>query len=147
MNKNTFLEELRIALSSELSAQKVKENIDYYDQYITGEVVKGRSEASVLAELGSADLIAKTIIQAKEFVNHKETIFEEQDGVFGESEEHHNSGRKKESMLHKILVIVFIVGIIFLVVSFIGGLISLIAPILVPVLLIVFVWNMLKRRM
>ena len=45
MSQKEFLEELRTALSGKLSAQAVLENIEYYRNYIEGEVRSGKSEA------------------------------------------------------------------------------------------------------
>ena len=49
MSQKEFLEELRTALSGKLSAQAVLENIEYYRNYIEGEVRSGKSEAQVLS--------------------------------------------------------------------------------------------------
>ena len=61
MTKEEFLAELRACLSGKMSPQEIESNIDYYRAYIEGEVMKGRSEADVMEELGSARLIAKTL--------------------------------------------------------------------------------------
>ena len=41
MSQKEFLEELRTALSGKLSAQAVLENIEYYRNYVEGEVRSG----------------------------------------------------------------------------------------------------------
>ena len=61
MTKEEFLAELRACLSGKMSPQEIESNIDYYRAYIEGEIMKGRSEADVMEELGSARLIAKTL--------------------------------------------------------------------------------------
>ena len=63
MSKEEFLEELRqsLTLSGKMSAAEINSNVDYYRAYIEGEIMKGRSEAEVLEELGPARLIAKTL--------------------------------------------------------------------------------------
>lgn len=63
MGKQEFLEKLRQALNGRVSADIVTENIRYYDEYITIEVRKGRSEEEILAQLGDPRLIARTIVQ------------------------------------------------------------------------------------
>ncbi|MGN1266611.1 MAG: DUF1700 domain-containing protein, partial [Dorea sp.] len=66
MTKSEFISKLRDALSNELDAQQVQENVNYYSEYIAGEVRKGRSEAEVVAELGDPWAIAKNIITSEE---------------------------------------------------------------------------------
>lgn len=61
MNKEEFLAELREYLSGRMSPADIESNVDYYRAYIEGEIMKGRSEAEVLEELGPARLIAKTL--------------------------------------------------------------------------------------
>lgn len=46
MNKREFLETLKEALSEEMPASLVRENVQYYSQYIEGEVEKGCTERS-----------------------------------------------------------------------------------------------------
>ena len=61
MNKEEFLAELRGCLEGKMSSAEISSNVDYYSAYIDGEIMKGRSEAEVLEELGPARLIAKTL--------------------------------------------------------------------------------------
>ncbi len=63
MTRNEFTERLRAALSGEIPASVVEENIRFYDRYISDEIAKGKNEAEVLASLGDARLIAKTILE------------------------------------------------------------------------------------
>lgn len=64
MKKNEFLRKLREFLSYELPGRLVEKNINYYREYIEGEVNKGTPEGKVLDELGDPQLIARTIIDA-----------------------------------------------------------------------------------
>ncbi len=66
MTKQEFLEKLRAALGNDLSGAVVSENVNYYKQYITDEVAKGKSEKEVIDELGDPWAIARTIIDAQE---------------------------------------------------------------------------------
>lgn len=61
MSRNEFLKKLREVLSESLDKESVNAQIDYYDNYISDEVTKGRSEKEVIDELGDPRLIAKTI--------------------------------------------------------------------------------------
>jgi hypothetical protein len=62
MNKYEFLEELRGTLAGEIPQQVIAENIRFYEHYIDDEERKGKSEETVLDELGSPRLIARTIM-------------------------------------------------------------------------------------
>ena len=64
MNREEFLQGLRSALSSEVPPEVVRDNLQYYQEYIRTEMEKGRSEREIMDELGSPRLIARTIIDA-----------------------------------------------------------------------------------
>ena len=66
MDKEEFLRTLGAALSGEVPQHIIQENIRYYDNYITGELSKGRTENEIMDELGGPRLIARTIIDAAE---------------------------------------------------------------------------------
>ena len=65
MKKSEFLSELREHLSFELPERLVKKNIDFYSSYISEETAKGKTEQEVLEELGDAQLIARSVIDAE----------------------------------------------------------------------------------
>lgn len=62
MRRTEFLEALRDALNGEIAPEDIRNNLDYYDQYIRSEMAGGKSEEEVTDELGDPQLIAKTII-------------------------------------------------------------------------------------
>ena len=66
MEKEEFLRTLRGALSGEVPQHIIQENLRYYDNYISDEMRKGRTEADIIEELGGPRIIAKTIIDAAE---------------------------------------------------------------------------------
>lgn len=63
MNKQEFLEKLRLALNGRVSAGAVADNISYYEDYINTEQRKGRTEEEIMQQLGDPRLIARTIIE------------------------------------------------------------------------------------
>ena len=65
MTKSEFLRGLRGALSGAPDSL-ILENINYYSDYIDGEIRKGRSEEEVMEELGEPQWIAKSILDASE---------------------------------------------------------------------------------
>jgi Predicted membrane protein len=62
MGKDKFIKELVKSLQGEVPESIVKENIKYYEEYISAELAKGSKEKDILEEIGSPRLIAKTII-------------------------------------------------------------------------------------
>lgn len=65
MTRQEFLDGLKAALAVSNRSDLVTANINYYNQYLDGEIAKGRSESEVLEELGSPALIAKSILKAE----------------------------------------------------------------------------------
>lgn len=66
MSKQEFLAELRIALTGQVSAQIINDNMKYYEDYINMHIRQGESEAEIFATLGSPRLLAKSIIFASQ---------------------------------------------------------------------------------
>lgn len=65
MEKQEFLNKLRLSLNGRVASETVTDTITYYEDYINTEIRKGRSEEEVLALLGDPRLIAKTIAETK----------------------------------------------------------------------------------
>ena len=65
MNTGEFLSRLEDALRGKVSNQVIEANLQYYRDYITGEIRKGRTEEQVMDDLGDPRLIARTIIETQ----------------------------------------------------------------------------------
>ncbi|MBD5469029.1 MAG: DUF1700 domain-containing protein [Lachnospiraceae bacterium] len=61
MNRQEFVAELRRAMSGSFSTAEIEDTAAYYEDYITMQIKKGKSEEEVLRELGSPRLIAKSM--------------------------------------------------------------------------------------
>lgn len=61
MNRQEFVAELRRSMSGSFSAAEIEDTAAYYEDYITMQIKKGKSEEEVLRELGSPRLIAKSM--------------------------------------------------------------------------------------
>lgn len=153
MTKYEFLSKLKTALENDLSSGSVQEHINYYNDYINSEVSDGRSESDVLTELGDPWAIAKTII-ASEGVGSSN--YEEYSYTSNEGKTSFNSNKtSSEPKVHvfgldkwwkKVLLILGIIGVVMIVFSIITGLISLIAPFIIPLFIISFILKLLKKR-
>lgn len=149
MTKNEFLNGLKNALANDLDSKKVQSHVSYYSDYIQGEVVNGRTEADVIAELGDPWAIAKTIVLSEEtgaggYEEYSE-VSSKKDGY------QKNRGPKVhvfglDSWWKKILLILGLIGVIMIVVAVISGIISLLVPIIVPVIVISFVLKFFNKR-
>ena len=61
MDKQEFLNTLRLAMGGILPADQIQETIRYYEDYINTQVRLGKTESQVLQELGDPRLIARSI--------------------------------------------------------------------------------------
>lgn len=159
MTKQEFVDRLRIALKGNVSDTLVADYVNYYEEYISSEVHKGRCEREVLETLGEPRLIARTIIQTN-------TIDSEGAGdhrydntnTYQQSDSYRQSGNvrthyeqmsanSKGGKLIRIpgwawMVLVFL--IIILIIWFVMSVLSFLAPIIVPVLLVVFLVKLFR---
>ena len=141
MNSQEFLDKLRLALSGQITANQVEENIAYYREYISAQIRMGQSEDIVLRNLGDPRLIAKSIISANmgDVQNNQGRFTREQ---MVEEEEYYAQTREQNlpKVVHLngwlalgvvILGLVVIIGAIF-------SLISLLFPVIVMLGIVYF---------
>lgn len=142
MTKSEFLDKLRTALGNDLTGPIIQENINYYDQYISDEVARGRSEEEVTAELGDPWVLAQTIIDvASENGGQGSKVYASEQENYGKSSARTNQNRYTYgvSWWKILLVILGIIGILAVVISVIGGVVSFLAPVLVPLLIVAII--------
>ena len=140
----------------------MQENVAYYDGYISVQVNIGRTEEEVTADLGDPWVIAQTIIDAEEAKrgtgrnagsSYTTANSGFSDPVYGDGgdytrEDYYDQNQGYQAHVHtfgfdtwwkKLLLILGIIGIIVLVVSIVGGIISLLAPILIPLVIVMLI--------
>ena len=66
MSRQDFLQDMKEALEGEVSPSAVQDNLRYYENYFREQNAAGRSDEEILAELGDARLIARTILESVE---------------------------------------------------------------------------------
>lgn len=152
MTKYEFLQNLQRELSGKISVSAVQDQINYYSQYIDGEVSAGKSEQEVVSELGDPWIIAKTILGAsdnEEFAKTN-TSYEAKRTSGKEKKNQEQNARIHvfgfDSWWKKLLLILGIIGIVMVVVGVIGGIISILAPIIIPVFVIMFIIRIVNSR-
>ncbi len=156
MDKDKFLDGLRQALIGEVSPKVIEDNIRYYDQYISS---RPSEEERLLQELGNPRLIAKTIIEAEKATREKKrfTGFQGSYGYQSEMEEDDYKQQENDNykqakidtnltIWHKILLILIIIVFLF-VLFFVGRImIGFLAAFAVPIILVLLVFSMFKKR-
>lgn len=162
MNKQEFVDRLRMALNGRVSPGLVMDNVNYYEDYINTEIRKGRTEEEVLESLGDPRLIARTIIQTNGGDNRSgycNTVYgngeyreaagqnqhrsytEDADDGYGK---HQN---KVANVLAKLPAWVWvIIGILVVVLIFsaVFSVLSFLAPILIPILVVLFLVKLFR---
>ena len=138
MKKSEFIAELKEALEHNLTPQKIKEHVDYYEDYIRGEVKKGRDEEDVVNELGDPWAIAKTIRLSEGMEGQETTYTVQEDTLEPET--------KRGWNWKVILGIVLLVIILFGVFSVAMGLLGLVIRYAFPILVFVIILQIFKKR-
>ena len=149
MTKNEFMIKLQEALENDLDASAVRDNMNYYSNYIDDEIRKGRSEEDVLEELGDPWVIAQSVIDMPGQKNATEDYSDSYRSA-GRSSEHQDSSYRVHSYSigswwQKLLLILGIIGIVLIIVAVVGGIISLVMPIVIPVLVVVLLVNFIRK--
>ena len=121
MSKGEFLDTLRSKLTGEIPPGKVRENIDYYSQYINDKVRTGIAEQDVIQMLGDSGTAYSY-----------ETDPQESRG--------RSFGRSKTMKTWQIVVIVLVI----LAVLF--SILRVLIPIILPIVLIGFVISYFSKR-
>ncbi len=138
MKKHEFISELKEALEHNMDDQKIKEHVEYYEEYIRGEVKNGRLEDDVVNELGDPWAIAKTI-RLSEGMDKQETVYTSEEMP---SEEPKQGGFNWKA----ILIIVVLCIIVFSLLSAVMGLLGLAIRYAFPILIVVIIMQILKRK-
>lgn len=146
MTKVEFIEQLKKELRTSMNSSAVKENIDYYDNYITDEMKSGKSEEEVIEMLGDPWVIAQTIINARDMAAN-ETVDNEEDAEYFKG----NTQSRKRGNVHvfgmdtwwkKLLFALVIVAVVMVVITIVTGLFRIFAPILIPVAVVIIIVRM-----
>ena len=66
MSKEEFLRRLETALSGEVPVPVIRDNLNYYADYISQEMGKGRTVDEIVEEIGEPNIVARTIIDSSE---------------------------------------------------------------------------------
>lgn len=143
MNRKGFLNELEKALEHKMSDTEIKEQLQFYSNYIKTEVSVGRNEMEVIEELGDPWGLAKNL-----GYGHQETYVDEetiQEKVHSTNEQ----GPKIYTTNSKWVlwgIFLLVLFVLFAVLSFVSAIFKIFAPILLPLLFISFLFRIFRNR-
>lgn len=140
MEKQDFLDKLRLALAGKVTPEVMTDTMNYYEEYINTELRLGKSPDDVMETLGDPRLIARTIVETKGGRYGDVSALSGEDGENGE-------GHELRVRLVKIpgwvwLIVFFVV--IWLIVSIIFRVLIKLAPILLVIALATFIYKRLR---
>lgn len=154
MTKQEFLQGLRSALEGEVPFEAMQENLRYYGEYIDTEKLRGSGEAQVVEALGDPRLIAKTIIDTTPGAGEGKFTETDQAGAeySGEPQRGPYPGQGRNNIHYynlnkwpvKLAVMLLIGFVFFLVIAIIGGVLSLLLPLLPAILTVALVLWILR---
>lgn len=143
MKKHEFLSQLRSALENNLDGQSLKENMDFYEEYIRNEMKKGIPEEEVISSLGDPWAIAKTVMLS-------EGMSGSENHDPNESKENESSSTMKTFRLDsnwKVWVLIAVVVLLLLsLIPVAFGVLMLIIRYAFPILLVVAIIQFFKRK-
>lgn len=154
MTEYEFLEKLKKALENDLDSRTVQENMDYYRSYIEEETRHGRSEGEVLEELGDPWVLAQSVINMAESRSGIEAGSGDRNGQRESWSGNAGGQGYSDTRIHtymvngwwkRLLFLLGVIGIVLIVFAVIGGLISLIMPVLLPIFVVVLILRFIRR--
>lgn len=110
MGKLEFLDKLRLALNGRVGAGTLSDTLTYYEDYISAEMRKGRSEEEVMASLGDPRLIARTIMETED---REEQSVSEEYGEDAKVKRFHSAVPGWVVLAGVVVAAVIILGIVF----------------------------------
>lgn len=143
--KEQFMNELKTALSGQVSTVKYNETVRYYEEYITSQMQAGKTEEEVINSLGSGRLIAKTVIDTAQASGEAEDFYTNQT-VYDEEGRNGDETGNHVSFWTKAKLIAIIAGVIIVGLAIISIVASVIWA-LIPIIAIVVIASWLYRRL
>ena len=156
MCKEEFLRRLEEALSGEVPMGVIRENLIYYQNYLSQEMARGRSVNEIVAEIGEPRIIARTIIDSTEAMEEAEGA-DYGSAYQGSYRTDYGSGGRENDIpqIHyfdlskwywKLLLLAGMFLVLFLVLGIINGILALFIRFAGPIMFCLLLYWLLKRR-
>jgi len=146
MNREDFFAELEECLHGEVSDREYQESLNYYRDYFQEQESLGKSEEEILRELGSARIIAHSIIDAHGLTEHD--TFDSQDyreegnwGDPGHEIINEDDADQTNYPLRKLGRTLALIGVLLAA----GVILHLMMPFILVMIAVVIIINMLNR--
>ena len=155
MTKTEFLKKLQEELEQGMAPAEVRENVEYYRNYIEDEKAKGESEDAVVNSLGDPWAIAKNILESpggqgtggggyyedpyRQPADYTQSSDRDQEGP---KVHVYNLDAPWKRFLLVAVVILILVGLILLI----TGVVSFLAPVIVPIFLVILLFRLFGNR-
>ena len=150
MTQREFIDKLRAGLTGKVSAGTVQENVYYYEQYFAEEMRKGRQEQEICASLGAPQLIVKGILEAEKFQGDSAYHTDYSDEVHEEKDFRSTSSRWVENIqcfrVHGWMMMIVTGLIFFFVISLVISVFTALAPLILPICIVLFVVQIFKNN-
>ncbi len=154
MTRYEFLNDLKAALTGNVSGEVINEHMQYYDEYIAAQLRQGKTEEMVMSELGDPRLIARTIVDTSGAGSSQSTYADESwEEEGGRTHKESGAKGKKPGMnpatAAKIRLYVTIALVLILIVLIVGFLFTAIGAIIYifwPVLIVLIVFHLMTRN-
>lgn len=145
MDRTEFLKIMRESLERKIPQAEIEDNLRYYREYFEQ---SGRSDEEVCEELGDPRLIAQSVTKAYLASKGAEAEQYTQEARREYSQTHggrvvYESGQEQDSnpFLRRIVLVLFIVCAVILI----AFLLRLALVILLPLMLVVLLWKLIRR--
>lgn len=145
MNKEQFFSELEESLQGEVSDAEYRDSLNYYREYFREQESLGKSEQEILDQLGSARLIAHSIIDARGLENqvshgntHYRDAYEDYQNTRQEYEDEVVNDPQPgpvENALGKIARIAVIIGVLLVL----GMMLHFLLPVILVVIAVIVI--------
>ncbi len=155
MTQIEFVTELEQALRGNVDERVIRENVRYYNSYISEQKAAGKSEEEIFASLGSPRLIAKTIIDTSGEAN---TQGSGRAGNYSSTSSSDNSSNGSEgwsfswmketaskNWVTKTIAILAVLAVVFLILSIVFKIVGILFKPAVVVLAIAAVYYLVKN--
>ena len=150
MSREEFLEGLEEALAGEVPASVIRENLNYYNSYISQEMAKGRTVDEIVDEIGEPRIVARTIIDSSEAAGE---AMGDGYGAFEDAGSTYESRTETSSHVHysdlskwywKLLLMLAVFVVFSAAFRLLGGIFALLVRFAGPVLMLLLVWWFIK---
>lgn len=150
MTQYEFVTELESALRGNVDERVIRENVKYYNDYISEQKAAGKSDEEIFAALGSPRLIAKTIIDTSGEQDDQDAG---RSGDFDDTESNGGDGwsfrwmkeKVSQNWVTKTIAILAVLAVVFLVLSIVLKIVGILFKPAVVVLAVAAVYYIIKN--